>query len=495
MISDRLLANTDSGTAADGSQLRFCPRCGRSLAELLCPDDNTPTFRQAEVLPGSLVVTAGTVVSGRYQVANLLGRGGFGAVYQARHVITGQDVALKVLSIDVQVDGIESMRRFFKEAQVTAALRHANTVRVYDFGQMDNGALFMAMELLVGPTIGQLLAQRRTVGEALSELEACEIAIGCLRGLAEAHSVGLVHRDIKPANIMLARVSGDEPVVKLLDFGIARTSHSSLTGRKILGTPAYMSPEQCMGQQLTAHSDLYSLGVVIFEAVTGQPPFDAQNPLSVMFMHNQQPMPEARVMGGQPVSAPLTEVLRRAMHKSPGERYEDARAMRKALEDVRDRATRRTGGEGPADGSSRANRPSSGLLRKTLGDLDAATRSSLGLAELAAPTAANSVQFADTLTATAGIGELVAAQARSAPAPIQPDLPKVDAAQADLAKANAVPVAPEPAVASPVNRTRAYSTGHDVTQRNAPSGEAVTRAVAGPRSVSEYSDSLLAPSG
>ena len=200
-------------------------------------------------------------------------------------------------------------------------------------------------------------------------------------------------------------------------------------------------------------------------------------------------------MGGQPVSAPLTEVLRRAMHKSPGERYEDARAMRKALEDVRDRATRRTGGEGPADGSSRANRPSSGLLRKTLGDLDAATRSSLGLAELAAPTAANSVQFADTLTATAGIGELVAAQARSAPAPIQPDLPKVDAAQADLAKANAVPVAPEPAVASPVNRTRAYSTGHDVTQRNAPSGEAVTRAVAGPRSVSEYSDSLLAPSG
>jgi len=315
---------------------RFCPQCGHDSPEVLCPHDETPTVVRVQLQASDLQFSPGQVVAGRYKLAEALGRGGFGAVYKARHLATSQELAIKFLAIDFEADGDDAVRRFFQEAKVTSHLRHPNTVRVYDFGQTESGALFMAMELLLGPTLERLLRDRQAAGTALSEAETCDIGISVLRSLAEAHGNDLVHRDLKPANIMLAEVKGEEPVVKVLDFGIARTRNSSLTGGgKSLGTPTYMAPEQCAGLDIDGRADLYALGVVLFRCMTGQLPFNAPDPLAIMYLHRYEPPPDPRTLAPGCVSEGLTEIVLRAMAKTPEERFADARAMRQALEVVR----------------------------------------------------------------------------------------------------------------------------------------------------------------
>ena len=343
---------------------RYCPRCGLASAAALCPRDGTATIARTSIDLNAMQFRPGDVLASRYRIVKLLGRGGYGAVFAAEHTGTGQPVALKLLTSDPGQSGDENQRRFFREAAITARLRHPNTVRVHDFGQAENGALFMALELIEGPTLAQKQREYTQRGKAMPEIAALDMAIAVLRSLGEAHTAQLVHRDLKPANIMYAAVPGEEPVVKVLDFGIVRARDSSLTASgTALGTPEYMSPEQCSGEPMDGRSDLYSLGVILFECVTGRLPFIDENPLRVMMMQLSSPAPDVKMFARTAVSEVFCDIVMAALAKNPNERFADAREMRAALEAARPTSvTHLSGGIGPASGhvsTLQAKRPAS----------------------------------------------------------------------------------------------------------------------------------------
>jgi serine/threonine protein kinase len=315
---------------------RYCPRCGLATADALCARDGTATIERTSIDLNAMQFRPGDVLASRYRIVKLLGRGGYGAVFAAEHTGTGQPVALKLLASDPNQLGDENQRRFFREAAITARLRHPNTVRVHDFGQAENGALFMALELIEGPTLAQKQHEFSKRGKAMPELQAIDMAIAVLRSLGEAHTADLVHRDLKPANIMYAAVPGEDPVVKVLDFGIVRARDSSLTASgTALGTPEYMSPEQCSGEPMDGRSDLYSLGVILFECVTGRLPFLDENPLRVMMMQLSSPPPDVRMFARTPLTDGFVDIVNNVLAKNPLVRFADARQMRAALETVR----------------------------------------------------------------------------------------------------------------------------------------------------------------
>ncbi len=319
-------------TVTIGATMRYCPACATLTVEAFCPADGVATFARKKVLPSAATMSVGDIVAGKYRVQRILGVGGFGAVYEAEHTGGLGRVALKMLSPADHDEG--DIRRFFREAQVTAGLRHPNTVRVFDVGQHETGALYIAMELVHGHTLEDELRARKLLNETMTEEETLDIGIDTLRSLSEAHGRGLVHRDLKPANLMLTDVDG-ERVVKVLDFGIALVKGSSLTGSgRALGTPAYMSPEQCSGEDVDGRSDLYALGVVLYRCLTGQPPFQDPNPLTLMMSHVSASPPPLASRLTLPVSDGLIAVIERAMAKAPADRFADARTMRAELETV-----------------------------------------------------------------------------------------------------------------------------------------------------------------
>lgn len=314
---------------------RYCPRCGADSDADRCPHDGTPTFVRATQDAGTGAFKEGEVIGGRYRVTGILGSGGFGAVFAAEHIATGQAAAVKVMSAEHGALPQDAIQRFQQEARVTSALNHPNTVRIYDFGQTENGVLFMAMERLRGPTLEARLEEAVAQGTALSEAETVNIGIQVLRSLTEAHAAGLVHRDLKPANLILAELVGEPSIVKVLDFGIARTHDSSLTAAgTALGTPHFMSPEQGLGLVPDGRADLYALGCILFACVVGEPPFDDPNPIAVLVQHQTDPLPDLRGRAKVPVSDAFIEVVRRATSKVREDRYANAPAMREALEAV-----------------------------------------------------------------------------------------------------------------------------------------------------------------
>ena len=315
---------------------RLCPVCGTLTDAARCPHDGTATISAGSFSRDALSYQTGDVVAGRYEIRAPLGRGGFGAVYAAEHLGTGQQVAIKMLSVDPDASSDDVVRRFHREARVTARLTAQHTVRVFDVGRADDGPLFLVMELLRGVSLERVLREVESKGGLMSEAQALDVAIPTLKSLAEAHKAGLVHRDLKPANIMLARVGDDETVVKVLDFGIAHVADSTkLTAQgKALGTPAYMSPEQVRGKTVDGRADLYSLGILLFRCVTGRLPFDNSDPFALAFMHINEPVPDPRASAPE-LSEGFVDSLRRALAKNPAARFADARAMRHALESVR----------------------------------------------------------------------------------------------------------------------------------------------------------------
>lgn len=316
--------------------MRLCPKCGKKCQEARCPDDGTATLVLA-ANPDSRLAE-GTEVNGRYRIRNMIGQGGFGAVYRATNIATDQDMAIKLLAVSLDSDDSDVIQRFFAEAQVTASLKHPNTIRVFDFGQTEGGALYIAMELLSGRPLNDVLKRRAADGKVLTEEETITIGVQALRSLAEAHLANLVHRDLKPHNIFLHEVEGDDPVVKVLDFGIAKRLGSNLTGTgKAFGTPSYMSPEQAQNEPLDNRSDLYSLACVLFQCVTGKPPFEGDDPLAVLLAHVTKDPPNLRQVAATPVSEALVQVLEKAMAKHPDDRYPTAIAFRQALEGCRGR--------------------------------------------------------------------------------------------------------------------------------------------------------------
>ncbi len=311
--------------------MRVCLDCGAQTDGLFCATDGMATI-VADRHPTSVQLQPQTIFASRYRIVGTLGRGGMGAVYDALHTGTGQRVAIKTLLIDVAQEP-QAVKRFFYEAKLTASLQHPNTIRVFDFGQSDDGIFYLVMERLQGETLGERLQRYTAEGHLMTESEAASIGVGVLRSLGEAHRVNLVHRDLKPGNIFLHDIGGGETVIKVLDFGIAKhnESHLTQTGTS-LGTPSYMSPEQVMGQGIDGRSDLYSLGIVLYQCVTGKVPFPGESSYTVMMKQVHDPAPDLAEIGA--TSKGFAHIVQHAMAKKVDERYATAQALREALEPV-----------------------------------------------------------------------------------------------------------------------------------------------------------------
>ena len=327
-------AQPEAETPAPGTAPVHCPECGKALEGEpnycpACGGDLRGLSGDSDTLDGPLKEK---LIDNRYRVLEKLGEGGMGAVYKVEHVRMGKLAALKLMRPDHALD--KALKgRFLQEARVVAKLSHPNTVQVFDSGELEDGSLFIAMEYVPGKD----LAWHLKAHGALSEGQAATIGVQLLASLQEAHEAGIIHRDLKPANVMLVRrrKSGDDQV-KLLDFGIAKLQEAE--GRKsttgdFIGTPAYMSPEQIRGESLDARSDLYSLGCLLFELVSGRQPFDGPTPISILTQHYEAPIPRVtEVKRDANISPAFQGVLDKAMAKRAVDRWHDAEAMRVSLE-------------------------------------------------------------------------------------------------------------------------------------------------------------------
>ena len=257
-----------------------------------------------------------TVLDNRYDVGRPLGSGGMGEVYLARDRVLGRDVALKVLRTQYAGDR-EFAERFKREAQSAASLSHPNIVQVYDRGETEDGASYIAMEYVPGGTLKEKIVTEGPLGAR----EAAALGAQVAEALGAAHERGMVHRDIKPQNVLLTG-KGD---AKVADFGIARAGSSvtiSKTG-SVMGTAGYMSPEQALGKPATPKSDLYSLGVVLYEALTGGLPFTADNPIAVSMKHVNEPLVPPREIDPT-IPEGMNALVTRLMAKNPDDRYASA---------------------------------------------------------------------------------------------------------------------------------------------------------------------------
>jgi tetratricopeptide (TPR) repeat protein len=270
------------------------------------------------------------IAHGRYHVVNVLGRGGMGTVYTALQRPVDRKVALKIIHREL-AGNPEIVARFLEEMRLTAAIEHPHTVRVYDFGDID-GQPFLTTEFLQGRSLRDEILR---TGQ-FSQDRVASIAVQIAKALRAAKAHGVVHRDLKPENIMLLDVDGEADYVKVLDFGIARSLHRTTDLRTgtgaLLGTPAYMSPEQCEGKPVDGRSDLYTLGLIAYELATGSLPFPPSDSVpQLLIAHVALPAPDVRPRAPQ-LGEPLAAIIMRLLAKSPDERFRDAEALIAALE-------------------------------------------------------------------------------------------------------------------------------------------------------------------
>ncbi|MFO7177456.1 MAG: serine/threonine-protein kinase [Pseudomonadota bacterium] len=280
----------------------------------------------------------GTVVSGRYRVIRLLGEGGMGQVYLAEHVAIERSIALKVLRAEYSRKS-EMVSRFRQEAKSASRIEHPNVLDVFDFGQLDDGRFFLAMEYLEGRDLADEMAEQRLIDPA----RGVRIALQVCRGLQAAHARGVVHRDLKPENVFLHRTSDGEEIVKIVDFGIAqlRSGDDVASGSQrrrltrtgmIFGTPEYMSPEQAAGKHADHRADVYALGVMLYEMFTGTVPFTDETFLGVLSKHlSDEPPPLTARAPDLAISPQLQAVILRALAKSLDERYASMNDLAQAI--------------------------------------------------------------------------------------------------------------------------------------------------------------------
>lgn len=313
------------------TERKICKICKKDFAGdvMSCPEHG------GELVPSSKFTDklVGTIFAERYEILSIAGQGGMSTVYKARHTYMERTVAVKLLHPHLVSDPI-SIQRFQQESKAASSLSHPNIITVFDFG-VSEGMAYLVMDYLDGPTVGDLIDQ----GGAVPEREALDIFRQVLRGLAHAHSKGVIHRDLKPRNIVLKVEEDGSVLLKIVDFGIAKilpqdgeaSQHLTLTG-EVFGSPIYMSPEQCSGQRLDKRADFYSLGCVMYEVLTGLPPLVGSNAVETMSMHVNDPAPTFKESAPEIKVTDRTEqVVLKCLQKKVKQRFESAIEILEAL--------------------------------------------------------------------------------------------------------------------------------------------------------------------
>ena len=319
-----------------------CPTCGRhySPGVQFCPEDNSPLQADATIAdaapPDPLI---GHTLDDKYLIEERMGIGGMGTVYRARHLLIDRAVAVKVLNPRF-VEDEAAQTRFRREAKAAGRLQHPNAVTVTDFGQTTDGYVYIVMELLLGRNLRDVLAKEAPLDPA----RAVSMMLQVTAAVFAAHQAGIIHRDLKPANIFIVQNSEVPSVVKVLDFGIAKLAAESLDEDDptitmvgaMIGTPRYMSPEQCNGEELTPAADVYSLGVILYEMLTGMVPFSGSTPLAIALKHSSDaPRAPREIVPSIPIE--LEQVVLHALEKLPEDRPANAGILHRDLTETADR--------------------------------------------------------------------------------------------------------------------------------------------------------------
>jgi serine/threonine-protein kinase len=319
----------------------------------------------------------GQILNDRYKVVEEVGRGGMSAVYKGIHELMDRTVAIKVLLPQLVSDQI-SIKRFQQEAQAASHLQHPNVITVYDYGFVASGQPYLVMDFLEGESLSDIIRRDKQVPVKRMIpifMQACE-------ALEHAHQKGVIHRDLKSSNIMLIDFEGKKDFVKVVDFGIAKLMPSSgkqsqnltQTG-EVFGSPIYMSPEQCMAQSLDARSDIYSMGAMMYESLTGQPPLMGNSIIDTMQMHmSTPPKPFRETRPDLDIPEALERVVLKALAKKPEQRYQSMQELRDAMEGVSKLIDKeKLFGPGPAAKGVRSTRSSLAKYQQPAGSKTGAT--------------------------------------------------------------------------------------------------------------------------
>lgn len=303
------------------SEHHYCPGCGFPVATVAGPRDD-PFIGQT--LPGG------------YHILDLISVGGMGRVYRAEQSVLGRTVAIKIVHPHLLSDENAALR-FLTEARASSQLNHPNSIAVYDFGRTPQGQPYLVMEFLRGKDLARLIGE-----EGLLPIpRAIGLLVQVLSALSDAHDLGIVHRDLKPENVMIETLRRGGDHVKVLDFGLAKLKADHAAPRNVTspgivcGTPDYMAPEQGQGDPIDGRSDLYSVGVMLFQLLTGRLPFEAESPTQIVMMHLTVPPPDPRVVAPhRGISDALASVVAHALEKRASARYQDAIEFTDALRDA-----------------------------------------------------------------------------------------------------------------------------------------------------------------
>ncbi|HEY2745858.1 MAG TPA: serine/threonine-protein kinase [Polyangia bacterium] len=322
----------------------ICPTCKTHFEgeEHFCPRDGSPladSESERELGSGGLAPdpTAdrllGRVLGGRYRLLARLGQGGMGTVYRATHTLMDKPVAVKILRGELATDA-EAVARFHREARSASRLDHDHCIRVTDFGQSDDGLLFLVMELLDGHSLSHI-TRRGPVPAA----RAAAIGVAIAEALQHAHDAGIIHRDLKPDNVFLARRNKGREIVKVLDFGLAKLASDSAIGPSItrdgtvFGTPEYMAPEQAEGEKLDGRTDVYALGVILYQLVCGEVPFKSTNFVALLTKQvSEEPTPPRDRRPDLEIPPGLELIIMKCLAKRRDDRYGVAGEIADALE-------------------------------------------------------------------------------------------------------------------------------------------------------------------
>lgn len=292
--------------------------------------ESGPASRFRQPRPDRLL---GSLLAAKYRILEKIGEGGMGTVFLANQEPIDRQVAVKVLHHSLTNDDV-AVQRFKREARVISKMKHPNTVTVYDFGQTDEDELYLVMEFLEGQTVAQLLR----VEGPLPGFRAARIIRQACGSLSEAHEFGIIHRDLKPDNLFLTRYGDQKDFVKVLDFGLVKlgdndTVHRLTQQGKVYGTPRYMAPEQAEGKPIDHRSDIYTLGVVLYEMLTGRPLFTAETMVALLVKHIQTPPPPmAAVRPDLNIDPRLESIAMWALAKKASDRPQTVRELARELE-------------------------------------------------------------------------------------------------------------------------------------------------------------------